>query len=71
MRVVYLHERVDGIHYGFEHLASHEQLTQKPENTLRTVIRKYPNIAIRVGTGFIENGIFFRTSQGSFHTPVN
>jgi hypothetical protein len=30
MRVVYLHERVDGTHYGFEYLIAHEQFTHKP-----------------------------------------
>jgi hypothetical protein len=24
MRVVYLHERINSVHYGFEHLALHE-----------------------------------------------
>jgi hypothetical protein len=71
MRVVYLHECIGNIQYDFEHLASYEQLTQKPANTLRTAIRKYPYIAIIAGTDFNENGIFFLTSQGSLHTPMN
>jgi hypothetical protein len=27
---MYLHECVNGIHHGFEHLVPHEELTQKP-----------------------------------------
>jgi hypothetical protein len=56
---VYLHKRVDDIHYGFKNLALHEQLTHKPAKTLRTAIRKYPYISKIFETGFIENGIFF------------